>query len=123
VIEGICLGTRLILDTMAAGGFKADRITVAGGATNSPLWLQIHADTAGVPLTQTEVPDAPALGSAILAAVAVGAHPGIDEAIAAMVRTRAVIEPDPGRHAAYEPIYARYRELYPALKPIREGHA
>ncbi|WP_207483075.1 FGGY-family carbohydrate kinase [Arenibaculum pallidiluteum] len=123
IVEGICMGTRLILDTMAAGGFRAERITVAGGATNSPLWLQIHADVAGVPLARTEVPDACALGSAILATVATGAHPGIDEAIAAMVRVRAVVEPDPERHAAYQPVYERYRELYAALKPVREDRA
>jgi ribulokinase len=121
IVEGVCLGTRLILDTMADAGFRADSITVAGGATNSPLWLQVHADTAGVPLVVTEVPDAPALGSAILASVGVGAHASVEDAIRAMVRTRAVIEPDAGRHAAYAPIYDRYKELYAALKPVREA--
>jgi sugar (pentulose or hexulose) kinase len=37
-----------------------------------------------------------------------------------MVRTARVIEPDMSAHAAYAPIYARYRAAYPALKPLRE---
>ncbi len=41
---------------MACGHPEArpDAITVAGGATRSELWLQIHADMAGVPLRLTQ---------------------------------------------------------------------
>lgn len=121
IMESVCFGTRLILESMNGPEFRIDRITVAGGATNSPLWLQLHADIAGLPLTLTEVPDAPALGAAIFAAVAAGAHRSIDEGVAAMVRRTRVIEPDPASHDAYEPIFAQYRELYQALKRVRES--
>ncbi len=119
VIEGICFGTRAILDTMRAAGLGIDSITVAGGATRSPLWLQIHADTAGVPLTLPRCPDAPGLGSAILAAVGAGHFATIDEGIEAMVAVDRVIEPDPARAAIYDGLYERYARLYPALKPLR----
>ena len=66
---------------------RAKRIVVAGGATNSPLWLQIHADTIGVPLELTEVPDAPALGCAILAAHGAGRFATIEDGCKAMVRS------------------------------------
>jgi hypothetical protein len=39
-MEGVAMGTRLILDTMAAAGYVPDSIAIAGGATRSPLWLQ-----------------------------------------------------------------------------------
>ena len=65
------LGTRLVIDSFGEA-FSAKRIVVAGGPTKSRLWLQIHADTIGAPLELTEVPDAPALGCAILAACAEG---------------------------------------------------
>ena len=71
VIEGICLGTRLIIDSFGEA-FSARRIVAAGGPTNSRLWLQIHADTIGVPLELTEAPNAPALGCGILAAYGTG---------------------------------------------------
>ena len=119
LIEGICLGTRAIVETFGTA-FEARRIVVAGGAVNAPFWLQIHADTLGLPLEVTEQPEAPCLGAAILAAVGAGAFEDIDAACAAMVRTARVIEPDPEAHAAYGPIFDRYKAAYGALKALRE---
>jgi ribulokinase len=119
IIEGICLGTRLIIDNFGEA-FSAKRIVVAGGATHSPLWLQIHADTIGAPLELTEVPDAPALGCAILAAHGAGTFATIEEGAAAMVRRKAVIEPDLKATRFYESeMLPRYARLYGALKDVR----
>ena len=63
-------------------------------ATRSDLWLQIHADVSNLPLTLTKVPDAPALGSAILAAVGSGAFSDIGSAVQKMVQIDRVIEPN-----------------------------
>jgi ribulose kinase len=122
IIEGICLGTRLIIDNFG-DAFAPRRIVVAGGATNSPLWLQIHADTIGAPLELTEVADAPALGCAILAAHGAGRFATIEDGCRAMVRRKTVIEPDMRTKAAYDgEVYPRYRALYGALKSVREAH-
>jgi sugar (pentulose or hexulose) kinase len=67
LLEGVAMGTRLILDTMGAAGYRPSTINIAGGATRSELWLQIHADVAGVPFVLTAQPEAPMLGCAILA--------------------------------------------------------
>ena len=121
IIEGICLGTRLILDSFG-DAFSARRIVVAGGATNSPLWLQIHADTLGTRLELTEVSDGPALGCAILAANGAGRFTTIEEGCKAMVRGRLVIEPNPANTRRYEEeVYPRYQALYGALKSVREA--
>jgi len=119
IIEGICLGTRLIIDSFGEA-FDAKRIVLAGGATNSPLWLQIHADTIGAPIELTEVADAPALGCAILAAHGAGRFKTIEEGCAAMVRKKAVIEPDRENTRFYETeMLPRYAKLYGALKEVR----
>jgi len=119
LVESVCFGTRAILETFGQA-FTARRIVVAGGATRAPFWLQLHADTLGLPLELTEETEACALGSAILAAHGAGHFPSIDAACAAMVRTARIVEPDMTAHAAYAPIYARYCAAYPALKPLRE---
>ena len=119
-IEGVCLGTRLVVDNFG-DSFTARRVVIAGGATNSPLWLQIHADTLGVQLVRTKVADAPLLGCAILAAKGVGRFSTIEEGCAAMVRTVSTIDPNPRITAEYEPVYARYKALYPALRSVREA--
>jgi len=120
MLEGIGFGTRAILDRMAEAGFAAAEITAGGGATRSPLWLQIHADTSGLPVVVPEVAEAPSLGAAVLAACGSGHFRSIDDGIAAMVRPGRRIEPDPVNVARYDEIYRRYAALYPALKPLRE---
>jgi sugar (pentulose or hexulose) kinase len=69
----------------------------------------------------TEVPDAPALGCAILAACGAGRFATIEEGCKAMVRRRAIIEPESRRTRLYErEIYPRYVALYGALKSVRD---
>jgi ribulose kinase len=119
VLEAIGMGTRAIVDRMREAGFAAAEMTAGGGATNSPLWLQIHADTANLPVTVPDVTEAPALGCAILAAVGAGHFANAEEGIAAMVRPGRTIEPIPANVRAYEDIYGRYEALYGALKPLR----
>jgi sugar (pentulose or hexulose) kinase len=48
-----------------------ERLTRAAG---SDLWVQIYSDVANVPISLTRVGDAPALGSAMLAAVGAGIY-------------------------------------------------
>jgi len=118
VIEGVSFGTALIFETMRANGFSPEEVVVCGGATRSDLWMQIHADAAGLPLVLTEVADAPALGSAILAAVGAGCYRNMTEASDAMVRVVRRVEPDRARHAAYQPFYEAYKDTYPAVADI-----
>jgi FGGY-family pentulose kinase len=119
VLEAIGFGTRAILDRMREAGFGAAEIIAGGGATNSPLWLQIHADTANLPVTVPDVSEVPSLGAAILAAVGAGRFASIEDGIAAMVRPGRRIEPIAANVARYQEIYGRYAALYGALKPLR----
>jgi ribulose kinase len=119
MLEGIGLGTRAIVERMRQAGLGASELVAGGGATNSPLWLQIHADTANLPVTVPNVAEVPSLGSAILAAVGAGCFANISEGIAAMVAPGRRIEPDPANVARYDEIYARYDAAYAALKPLR----
>ncbi|OOC64546.1 FGGY-family carbohydrate kinase [Brucella intermedia] len=119
IIEGISFGTRTILDAMAEAGYRGQEITVGGGASASPLWLQIHADTAALPVCVPQSRDAPSVGAAVLAAHGAGHFATIDEGIAAMVKPGKRIEPRPREMALYNEIYQQYRALYPALKAVR----
>lgn len=119
IMEGIGFGTRAILDAMATAGYRGTEITVGGGAGASDLWLQIHADTAGLPVCVPASRDAPSVGSAVLAAHGAGHFATIDDGIAAMVRPGKRIEPRAREMALYADIYQQYLALYPALKSIR----
>ncbi len=120
IMEGIGFGTRAILDAMASAGYRGTEITVGGGAGASDLWLQIHADTAGLPVCVPASRDAPSVGAAVLAAHGAGHFSSIDDGIAAMVRPGKRIEPRPRETALYNEIYQRYVALYPALKSVSQ---
>ncbi|KAG2482942.1 hypothetical protein HYH03_018167 [Edaphochlamys debaryana] len=121
LMEGVAAGTAIILRTMAAAGYAPASIALAGGAANSPLWLQIHADMSGVPLRLTRCSDAPMLGCAILAAVAAGLYGSVGEAAGRMVGVEREVVPSPEGVEAYREPLRRYAALYPALAPIFRG--
>ncbi|MDU8946602.1 FGGY-family carbohydrate kinase [Ovoidimarina sediminis] len=118
IMEGIGFGTRAILDAFGRAGYTSTEMTVGGGAAASDLWMQIHADTSGLPVRIPASADAPSTGSAVLAGFGAGHFATIDEGIAAMVRPGRSVEPIPANVARYEEIYARHREIYTAARGI-----
>lgn len=116
MMEGVGFGTRAILDAFKAAGYSADEMTLGGGASGSDLWLQIHADTSGIPVRVPASPDAPSTGSAVLAAYGAGHYVSIDEGISQMVHSGRTIDPIAANVERYEEVYTRYKSLYPALK-------
>jgi ribulokinase len=118
IIEGIAYGTEHILRTFRQNGYVVDEMVGCGGATKSSLWMQIHADVSNVPILLTAVPDAPALGSAILGAVAAGLFPDAQTAAENMVRACARIEPNLEQHEAYKFYVNQYIDSYPPLQEL-----
>lgn len=105
---------------------------MAGGATRSPLWLQMHADVTQLPVRVGECDNAPLLGCAVLAAAAVrhqasaaqspsvSLSADIEQCVRDMVRQRAVILPSEKRgvREAYDAVYRQYVMLAPALAEV-----
>lgn len=118
IIEGIAYGSEHIFRVFRENGYEVDEIVAAGGPTRSRLWMQIHADVSGVPITLPRVTDATCLGSAVLAAVAGGLYPDVVTAAGAMVHVRERIEPDSERHQAYRFYADRYIETYPRVRDL-----
>ncbi|HAJ34134.1 MAG TPA: xylulose kinase [Chloroflexi bacterium] len=118
IMEGVCYGTEHILRAFRANGYAVQEMVGAGGATRSQLWMQMHADVSNVPITLTEVPDAPALGSAILGAVAAGLFPDVATAAAEMVHVRQRIEPNAAAHEAYRFFVDQYIATYPRVQDL-----
>ncbi len=122
LMEGIGYGLRGILAALAAAGVRPARLVACGGPTKSPLFMQILSDACGVPLELTEVPQAPLLGCAVLAAAGLGMHAGIPAASAAMVRVARTYEPQPAASAIYEAGARLYDASFHALRgPMHEA--
>ncbi|MFE9425612.1 ribulokinase [Kitasatospora sp. NPDC006697] len=113
LLEATAFGTRVIVEALEQGGVPVTEYIVTGGLGKNALLMQIHADVLRRPVSLAVSEQGPALGSAIHAAVAAGAHPDVRTASAAMGRVRkAVYQPDPARADAYDLLYAEYRELH-----------
>ena len=113
LLESTAFGTRMIIDTFAASGVPVTELVVAGGLVKNALLMQIYADVTRRPLSVITSAQAPALGSAIHAAVAAGAYPDVPAAAAAMGRCqREAYRPDPARADVYDELYAEYARLH-----------
>ena len=119
VLEGVAFGLRDSLELLAELGVEPTAARVSGGGARSELWLRIVASVLGVPLERTAVEEGAAFGAALLGGVAAGVFASAEEAVAACVRVRDVVEPDSAWAEAYRDAYGRYRALYPALKSVR----
>ncbi|HET7480269.1 MAG TPA: FGGY-family carbohydrate kinase [Rubrobacteraceae bacterium] len=118
ILEGICYGTEHILRTMRGHDFEPKLNVVSGGPAKSELWMQMHADVSGVPISMTRVSEGPVLGSAMLASVGAGIYPDVQAAAQNMVHTERTIEPNLEAHEAYKFYVDRYIETYPAMKEL-----
>jgi ribulose kinase len=118
IYEATALGTRHILEDLEGHGFKVGRLFAGGGGAKSRLWVQIHADALGRPVTLPRDSEACALGSALLAAMHAGHYRDLAEAARGMVQVAGVVEPNASNRRAYDEQYARYRATYPALKAL-----
>lgn len=115
IMEGVAYGTEYIFRTFREAGYEVTEIVACGGATRSRLWMQIHSDVSGIPIQIPEVQDAPLLGSAILAAVASGLYPTIQEGAQKMVRIKDRILPDPNNYETYQFYVDQYIQTYDRL--------
>ena len=124
VLEGVAYGLRDSLELLRALGVEAEVGRVSGGGARSDaLAARSSRRCSSCRSSGPQVEEGAAFGAALLAGVAPGAFADAQEAVAACVRVRDRIEPRPDWVAAYAEGYARYRALYPALRPLEQPHA
>lgn len=113
LVESTAFGTRKIVDAFDAAGLPVNEFVAAGGLLKNRVLMQIYADVLGRPISVAESEQAPALGSAIHAAVAAGEYPDIETASAEMGKRRTgVYSPARDRTQAYDALYRVYSQLH-----------
>lgn len=122
VIEGLAYYLRSNLERMAQVGPAAPGYMLAiGGANRHPLVLQVKADVCNRPVVTPTVPEAVAVGAALLAGLAVGVFSDEAQAAAGVHCDAVRYEPDAQRAALYETWYnGTYIRLYDAMKHLQE---
>jgi ribulose kinase len=118
IIEAVCFGTENVFRTFAKHDHRVTDVVASGGALNSDLWMQTHADVSNLPIAVTAVPEAVSLGSAILASVAGGVHRDVATAARSMVHVVRTIEPDPTAHQVYQFFFDKYVASYEVMRDL-----
>jgi len=93
---------------VSVAGYAPTSLRLSGGMTRVAILPRLVATVLGRPIEVASVPESASLGCAIVAAVAAGLHPTIDDAVGAMTSARA-LDPDPAPYAAFSEAYAQWR--------------
>ncbi len=114
LIEATAFGTREIIEAFEARGVAVKELVAAGGLPEkNALLRQIYADVTGRSFKLAGSAQAPALGSAMHAAVAAGLYPNIQAAADKMGKLKdEIVEPIAANQAVYDQLYAEYKRLY-----------
>lgn len=120
IVEGINFALMDGLYTMERRGkLKFKQLFVAGGGAQSDEICQITANMFGLPVYRIQTHEASGLGSSIVAFVAKGVFPGINEAVQHMVHIKSSFMPDMEEHEIYQDLYKEvFTKIFPRLLPL-----
>ncbi|MBS7238793.1 MAG: xylulokinase [Acetatifactor sp.] len=118
VLEGVAFALRDSLEVAKSLGIDLKRTKICGGGAKSPLWKKIVANVLNLKVDVIESEEGPAMGGAMLAAVANGEYASVEEIAAKVVKIIDTVEPDPELVAKYEARYQQFKEIYPACKEL-----
>ncbi len=118
VLEGVAFALRDSLEVARSLGIKIERTKICGGGAKSPLWKKMIANIMNLKVDVIESEEGPALGGAMLAAVANGEFASVEDAAAKIVKVIDTVEPEAELVAKYEEKYQQFKTIYPALIPV-----
>jgi len=116
VLEGVAFSLYGIFEAMSEQVRPIREIDAVGGGANGDAWLQIMADTWGVPVRRrTIVDEANSLGAAVVGAKAVGL---IDDWVVArdLSEVETVFHPHDALHGQALTAYERFTDAYERLR-------
>ena len=118
VMEGMAFATRDMYEVAKSIGVCPKRTKICGGGGKSPIERQMVASILDITVDVPVSEEGPGMGGAMLAMVACGEYATVEEAAAAIIKVKEVIEPDPILVKKYEEKYQQFKTLYPALKGV-----
>ncbi len=120
VLEGVTFALRDSLEVARSLGIHLERTKICGGGAKSPLWKKMIANILNLKVDVIESEEGPALGGAMLAAVACGEYESVEAAAKKIVKIVDTVYPEEELVAKYEARYQQFKEIYPACKPLFE---
>ena len=121
VLEGVAYALRDSLEVAKSLGIRIERTKICGGGAKSPLWKKMIANIMNLKVDVIESEEGPAMGGAMLAAVACGEYASVEEAAEKIVRVVETVEPTPELVEKYEARYQQFKQIYPACRALFEA--
>lgn len=118
VLEGVAFALRDMLEVARKLGISIESSRIVGGGAKSALWKKIVANVLNLPLEILKTEEGPALGAAMLAAVADKAFETVEEAAKAIVEVVEIVEPKQEIADRYDSQYKKFRRIYPDCKRL-----
>lgn len=118
VLEGVAFALRDSFEVARMLGIQIERTKICGGGAKSPLWKKMIANILNIKVDTLLSEEGPALGAAMLAAVANGEYESVEQAASAIVKVTGTVEPDTELAALYEERYQTFHSIYPKLKGL-----
>lgn len=118
VLEGVAFALRDSLEVAKSLGINIERTKICGGGAKSPLWKKIISNVLNLKVDMIESEEGPALGGAILAAVACNEFESIEDAVNKLVKVTETIEPEKELVEKYEDRYNKFKKIYPTVKNL-----
>lgn len=119
IMEGVAFQIVWTMNTFRAKPSK-EGIKLAGGASKSPLWSQIVADIANLPVRIPATADLACVGAAIMAGVGCGLYPDAQSGYEKLAVADRVILPDQEKATVYKELFSQYQAFAACLGDMYE---
>ena len=123
LMEGVAFGVRRAAEDFEKNGSKIESIVMMGGASKSPVWMQMIASITGIPIKRLNCPDVCAIGGAMIAACGAGFYDSYQSAANAIVAVEKVYEPDKEEATYYQEKFQKFDRLWSALSVYYKGES
>jgi xylulokinase len=126
LLEGLAFEARQTVDALTElpGLPRIEAVRAIGGNTQNPLLMAIKAAVYDRTIAATAMPEATALGAALLGGLAAGVFMDLASAIAGLAPSYRTFEPQADWVPVYEAHYRRiYRPAYARLRPLHHAAA
>lgn len=116
VYEGVVFSHLSHVQKLLRNRSTPSAIRLAGGAANSPVWVQMFADALQIPIDTVEDKELGAQGAAIAAGIASGLYENYKTAVQKTMKITKRIYPRTEYKVVYEKKFAAYRQVIECLK-------
>ena len=118
ILEALGYMMRNDIEAVQKIGINIEKIISIGGGASSRLWSQIKSDICRLEIQIPQYTETALLGSAILAASALGFYKSIEETSRNVLKIREVFVPDKKNEAVYNANFNKYNSLYSQVKKL-----